>query len=550
MTAAITRHFVAAGGRQVHYRRAGSGPPVVLLHESPRSSAALTPLIKRLAERFHVFAMDTPGYGGSAPLAARRPDIAAYADALAESLAALGLARVPVYGRHTGAAIALELSRRHPEITTVAVLDGYPLFTPAEMEEFEASYLPPFRPEWSGAHVAWLWARVRDQFTFFPWHHQGPAARLPFGPPRLATLAQVVADFLIAGDGYRVAYSAAFRYDAAHAAAQLRAPSFFVATVDDVLVPHLERLPALPDDCGVRRLSGDRDGWAEAIAEIFADHVGQTDTPAPANEGEGARFVQIDELSILVRQGSTAPGRPLVLFHASPGSSRQLAPLMGILGAERPVVVLDLPGHGFSSPLAEDGPGLDAFAGLAADVLTRLGVNEFDLAGVHAGAAVSAALAGMRAEPVKTLALIDPPLDEQALAQHYVVDLAPRWDGGHLMAAWHMLRDQLIYKPWFARGVATSRRLSVGVDVEALQERFTDMMQGGPAYAPLCAAAFATPLAARLQGLTCPLSLIAEAGDPDVAAQEALARESPSARFYVVEGVEQTAAALDDAASA
>ncbi len=36
----ITRHFMTVGTRQVHYRRAGSGPPVVLLHPSPNSGAA------------------------------------------------------------------------------------------------------------------------------------------------------------------------------------------------------------------------------------------------------------------------------------------------------------------------------------------------------------------------------------------------------------------------------------------------------------------------------------------------------------------------------
>ena len=103
------------------------------------------------------------------------------------------------------------------------MLDGCPAFTPEEMEELVAGYLPPFRPVWDGSHVAWLWSRVRDQLTFFPWYRQGPASRLAIDMPRPSILNRIATDLLLAGDGYRVAYEAAFRYDGAAAAAMPRA---------------------------------------------------------------------------------------------------------------------------------------------------------------------------------------------------------------------------------------------------------------------------------------------------------------------------------------
>jgi pimeloyl-ACP methyl ester carboxylesterase len=78
----MRRCFVTVGQRQVHYRRAGEGPPVVLLHGSPRSSLALVELIEALAGRFCVIALDTPGYGTSDALPTARPSIADYAEAV------------------------------------------------------------------------------------------------------------------------------------------------------------------------------------------------------------------------------------------------------------------------------------------------------------------------------------------------------------------------------------------------------------------------------------------------------------------------------------
>ena len=64
----MQRAFLTIGDRQLHYRVAGDGPPVVMLHPSPMSSAALLPMATALAAHFRVYAFDTPGYGLSDPL--------------------------------------------------------------------------------------------------------------------------------------------------------------------------------------------------------------------------------------------------------------------------------------------------------------------------------------------------------------------------------------------------------------------------------------------------------------------------------------------------
>ena len=62
----ITRHYVTVGNRRVHYRRAGKGPALVLLHASPVSSEVFEAVhFPIFAKEFTVIAIDTPGQGFS-----------------------------------------------------------------------------------------------------------------------------------------------------------------------------------------------------------------------------------------------------------------------------------------------------------------------------------------------------------------------------------------------------------------------------------------------------------------------------------------------------
>ena len=61
----ITRHFIRVGNRRVHYRKAGSGPTLLMVHQSPRSSAEYEPLMEKWAQHFTCIAPDTPGFGQS-----------------------------------------------------------------------------------------------------------------------------------------------------------------------------------------------------------------------------------------------------------------------------------------------------------------------------------------------------------------------------------------------------------------------------------------------------------------------------------------------------
>ena len=121
----MQRMFVTAGGSQFHVRRAGEGPPVILLHPSPQSSAFSVPMATRLAKNFTAIAVDTPGYGLSDPLPGgyQGPGLTDYIQPLVDLLDALDIEKAAFYGNATGAEISHIFAAAHPERVAVCMLD-------------------------------------------------------------------------------------------------------------------------------------------------------------------------------------------------------------------------------------------------------------------------------------------------------------------------------------------------------------------------------------------------------------------------------------------
>ena len=92
-----------------HVRR-GSGPPLVLIHGIGSQWQMWQPVLDRVAREREVVALDLPGFGASAELAAP-PTVEALAGAVAEFLDGLGLAGAHAAGNSLGGAVALALGR-------------------------------------------------------------------------------------------------------------------------------------------------------------------------------------------------------------------------------------------------------------------------------------------------------------------------------------------------------------------------------------------------------------------------------------------------------
>jgi pimeloyl-ACP methyl ester carboxylesterase len=112
---------VDIGGVHIAYRRAGHGPPLVLLHGGPTNGREWRNQLDGLSDEFTVVAWDMPGTGGSddPPEDFRPRD---YADCLAGFIDRLGLAHPDVLGLSFGSGLAIELYRWHPEIPRSLVL--------------------------------------------------------------------------------------------------------------------------------------------------------------------------------------------------------------------------------------------------------------------------------------------------------------------------------------------------------------------------------------------------------------------------------------------
>ena len=145
MSNKMKRHFVTIDGvRQVHYRRAGKGPTVLLLHQSPKSAKELEPLIDLLQDRYTLIAPDRPGNGLSDRLGLDGPTMYDYADGLKKFLDALGIDKVAIYGFHTGACEGAAFVSRYPERVHGAILNGVVSLAPDVRADYLANYLTGF----------------------------------------------------------------------------------------------------------------------------------------------------------------------------------------------------------------------------------------------------------------------------------------------------------------------------------------------------------------------------------------------------------------------
>jgi pimeloyl-ACP methyl ester carboxylesterase len=118
--------FENLDGIRIAYRRAGSGPVLLLLHGIGGDADQWRGQLEGLADEFTVIAWDTPGYGDSDD-----PDgdwrMADYAERLAEFLDRLTPDPVHILGQSWGGVLAQEFYREHSDrVRSLILSDTFP----------------------------------------------------------------------------------------------------------------------------------------------------------------------------------------------------------------------------------------------------------------------------------------------------------------------------------------------------------------------------------------------------------------------------------------
>lgn len=460
----------------MHFRTAGSGPPVLLIHQSPQHSGAWRNLILRLEDRYTLIAPDTPGFGYSDLVPEATPSIADLAAATLALCDCLGLDRFVVIGTHTGAAIAAELAIQNPDRIAHLFLDGYPLFHPEERQHILSGYFPANSPRWDGGHLIWAWQRLREQLLFFPWFDSRPETRMDWPIPEAQGLQSQLLELMLAGENYKVGYRAAFEDNAFVRPASQSVPVAYLYRTTDILAPHAERLSDLPDNARIDLVEGAVSDMEAHIDSCLAELPPWPDVTLPdaLQSDAPAQFVicESGDLAVTYRGDSRAT-QTVVVIHDIGQSSACLQPWFCDVPADTDLCFVDLPGHGMSNEFEIGDFRMRTIAHIVLQALENIGITHFDLVVKGGATALSTVLvseADSRGLAAGRVLLWDPLLlDSAELSRYTAACTMPELDpsGAHLLKTWMRVRDSRLVWPWF--DAAGDRFRGPGMDPELLQ---------------------------------------------------------------------------------
>jgi pimeloyl-ACP methyl ester carboxylesterase len=256
-----------------HFRRAGNGPPLILLHPSPMSSAFMTPLIERIQDMATVYAPDTPGYGASDPLPEPGADLSPYVDWLRRFLASRGLSRAGIYGSATGAQIAIEFARKHPQMAQFVVLDNAVHFNDEERSRIVEDYFPDLSPRPDGAHLQSAWEMSGKLYQYFPWFDQREESKVSDVQAPVGLVHATAMAYLVAGPDYDRAYRAAFNNEDANNVLALSQPTRILRWKGSILRKYADRLDDFkwPAHIEMIHCEASPDARYEALTNIIAE---------------------------------------------------------------------------------------------------------------------------------------------------------------------------------------------------------------------------------------------------------------------------------------
>ncbi len=246
-------------------------------------------------------------------------------------------------------------------------------------------------------------------------------------------------------------------------------------------------------------------------------------------------FVTVPFGQMHYRQAGAGP--PLVLFHASPGSSRQLAPLIERLAEHFHVLAPDTPGNGDSSPLPRDAPTIEDYACAMRDFLDAAGIDSAHVYGSHTGACLGSELAILAPDRVNKLVqdgiVVFSDAKREELIARYAHPFDPQLDGSHLLRAFMFCRDQFFFFPWYASD--REHRRDTGLPPpEQLHAWVVEVLKAATTYHLAYRAAFAYRADQRLPKVSAPVLCLGAENDPLAPPTRAIVDQLADGRFVAL----------------
>lgn len=242
----ISKGYIPFSDGQIHYRyRQGEGVPTVFLHQTASSSAMYEAVMRAMPEIGPLYALDTPGFGGSSRPQGK-PSMDYYVRSMMQAIDALGIEKFNLFGHHTGASIACQLAAEYPQRVCKLGMIGPVQLTDEERSTWKKLAVKPLTMDLKGTHLSEAWERVTHLDT-------QPIVYAP--SVELATREFI--DTLIAGDRWHEAYEAVFEQDFPAYFAKVQCPMLLVCGDEDVLYPYFSRAcKARPDAQAVELKAG------------------------------------------------------------------------------------------------------------------------------------------------------------------------------------------------------------------------------------------------------------------------------------------------------
>jgi pimeloyl-ACP methyl ester carboxylesterase len=226
------RGYVDTPDGLIHYRERGSGPVLLLLHQTPSNSEQYSASLPLFAARgYRAIAMDTPGFGLSDPPADKPASMAWFAGRVLQFVDGLGIDRAHVFGHHTGCSIALELAATQPARVGKLAFFGLLALRDDERQYWLDNFMPRWEPDPGFAFIdSWIVPKVK---SFLP------------DADGVQTLREVAATCQ-AGPRYWWTYECVFRHDAYGAIARTTAPALLLCAKGDREVLNERMRAAMP----------------------------------------------------------------------------------------------------------------------------------------------------------------------------------------------------------------------------------------------------------------------------------------------------------------